>query len=113
MPCCGRLSRTTVVLSKVIVGERDDVEEVGALEVSVALGVVGVDALGLDRQLELRVGRVFAVEGDAGLGLAEHAVGVAHVHVADAEHDREVGLIEVEDVGGPSGRRGGCGETVR
>ena len=83
--------------------ELHGVEEVGALEVLVALGVAGVDAVGLDREVERRLRRVGLVEGERARDRVEPALGVAGVHVLDAEHHRRVDRVDL--VG--RGERGG------
>ena len=71
-----------------------DVEESVAAEMVVAFGVVRVDAIGLDDELEPAIGRIGVVQDIAARRLAKEAIGVAQAAVADAEHDRRVSWVD-------------------
>ena len=83
------------------------VEEVVALEVAVAVGVAGVDAGGLDGQLQVRVGRVLGVEVAGAVELVERAADLGDHGVAGDEADPAVG--RVDGVGAGQGGGGGGG----
>src|SRR5690606_15413229 len=73
------------------------VEEVGRADVAVAVGVAGVDRRGVDGDLEVRVGRVGAVDDGLALELLEGAADLGDHRVAG--HEGEGGVGGVEDVG--------------
>ena len=91
-----------------------DVEEVGRLQVAVAVGGAGVDRGGLHRGGRGRGGEVLG-DGDRALELAEVAADLGDHRVAGDEAD--LGVAGVEDVGtggqvGEGGDGGGLGHEV-
>ena len=79
-------------------------------QVAVAVGVAGVDAGGLDGQLQVRVGRVLGVEVAGALELVERAADLGDHGVAGDEADAAVG--GVDGVGAGQGGGGGGGAHV-
>src|SRR3546814_16933043 len=75
------------------------------LQVPVAVGVAGVDAGRLDRQLEVRVRRLLGVEVAGALELVERAADLGDHGVAGHEPDPAVGGVD----GGGAGQGGGGG----
>src|SRR5262249_3339758 len=73
--------------------ELPGVEEVRPLEVLVALGVVGIDALGLGPDFQGAGGGVLLVEGDAAGDVVEPPVAVADPEVLHPEEYRRVGAV--------------------
>src|SRR5581483_3767216 len=89
-------------------GELCGIEEIGRPQVIVALGLVGVDRLGLDRAVDLGGREVFAdLEGAREVG--ELAAYGGDAHVLDAEADRRVRAVDGPGAGRDQGRKGGCG----
>jgi hypothetical protein len=77
-------------------GEVLDVEEVGRAQVVVALGRAGVDARGVDRDLDPRPREVAVVELDRAGVLQEPAADLRRHHVADRETGGRVGGVDVQ-----------------
>jgi len=77
--------------------------------VSVALLVAGVDALGLDADRDLGIGRVVAVQVAGALELVERAAHLRHHRVAGDETDAGVAGVERVLAGQGGERGGGCG----
>ncbi len=76
--------------------ELPDIEEVGAFQMLVALGVVRVDARRIDLDLDLRSGRVLFVVGEGAAELIEAAGEPAEAQMADAEVDRGMVALRVD-----------------
>src|SRR5262249_5685487 len=98
-------------------GERDlgvglDVEEVGAVQVAVAVGDAGVDAAGLDVHGHLAGGRVHGVDNGVAAELLERAAHGGHHRVPGAEAETAVGRVEGVLVGDVVQEGGGGVEGV-
>jgi hypothetical protein len=76
-----------------------DVEEIGAAEMVVALGVVREQAGGIDFERKGVVGGIVFVELVIAAGLEKHAIRVAEAGMADAEDDGGVAGIDFVGVG--------------
>ena len=87
-------------------GELGGVEEVGRAQVIVALRLVGVDRLGLDRAVDLGAGQVLA-DLERALELGELTADGGDAHVLDGEADLRVRRVDAPRAGGDHG--GGCG----
>ena len=74
-----------------------ELQEVGRLQVVVALGVVGLDARDVDGHLERRVGGIFGIDRAAAGDVTEMAAHGHHAQVLDRELDLRV--IRVQSPG--------------
>ena len=107
----------TEVLVKVRCRERRDVEEVGAAEVLVAIRLGGIDAGGLNDDLDARALGARTVEEQGSCEIAEAAAHFAQ-QVAYLKGDVRVAAINLEGAGGDGSLRGhhglllGWGVTV-
>ena len=70
------------------------VEEIGTLEVLVALGIVGVDAIDFGGQLESSSVRFLRINAECAREILEAAIGPAQAEVRDAEDGRGVGGVD-------------------
>src|SRR6185312_646332 len=75
------------------------IEEVGRLEVAVALLVVGRDARGVDRHLDARLRPVLFIQRQRSLPLEEPPAHLGDHHVANGEGDVGVGLVDLPGLG--------------
>src|SRR5262249_8593758 len=89
------------------------VEEVRALQMAVAPGVVGVHARGLDGQVERRPRGVPLVKDEAAGELVEAAVDPRQAQVLDLEADRAVVGVHAVLLAGAALRQQGAGEDQR
>jgi hypothetical protein len=87
-------------------------EEVVGAEVLVALLVAGVDAVGVDREVDLALGRVLRVGDDFALEGGEPALDGGEHHVLDGELDDRVARIDPPDGLGGDGRFHGPGSSA-
>ena len=86
-------------------GKLGGIEEVFAAQMLVALGVIGVDAVGGDLDLHLGGFRLGLVERERSLERVEAAVQPTEAEVLDLPVDEGVRLVGIDDEIGGAGRR--------
>ena len=95
-----------------------DVKEVGAAQVLVALGVVSVDAAGVNGDIHLIRGRIFLIKGKAAVEIFKSAVEPAVAKVLDAELNKGMLPLFIDFIVRGSRRLGCkqqrcCGQTAK